>query len=313
METRSGALAMGPSPVQKNRLGRGLASLIGDSVQVSAPGAPRVLPANGETRMVPIDRVRASAFNPRKNFELTERAKAELEELSASIREKGLVQPILVRPLEGNYYEIVAGERRWRAAQKASLHVVPVIVRSLTNQEALELAIIENVQRSDLNAIEEASGYRQLVDQYSYTQDELGQIIGKSRSHLANTMRLLKLPDMVQALVRDGSLSAGHARALVGHDDAEALAKEIVAKGLNVREVEALVMGRKSGGNPAVPKTPVQKDPDTRAAEREMSDALGLSVVINPASGEAGEIVVRYKTMEQFETIHKALLVRKRG
>jgi len=272
-----------------------------------------VLPANGETRMVPIDRVRASAFNPRKNFELTERAKAELEELSASIREKGLVQPILVRPLEGNYYEIVAGERRWRAAQKASLHVVPVIVRSLTNQEALELAIIENVQRSDLNAIEEASGYRQLVDQYSYTQDELGQIIGKSRSHLANTMRLLKLPDMVQALVRDGSLSAGHARALVGHDDAEALAKEIVAKGLNVREVEALVMGRKSGGNPAVPKTPVQKDPDTRAAEREMSDALGLSVVINPASGEAGEIVVRYKTMEQFETIHKALLVRKRG
>ncbi len=313
METRSGAVAMGPSPVQKNRLGRGLASLIGDNVQVAVPGAPRVLPAHGDTRMVPIDRVRPSTFNPRKNFELTERAKADLEELAASIREKGLVQPILVRPLDGNYYEIVAGERRWRASQKASLHVVPVIVRSLTNQEALELAIIENVQRSDLNAIEEASGYRQLVDQYSYTQDELGQIIGKSRSHLANTMRLLKLPDMVQALVRDGSLSAGHARALVGHDDAEVLAKEIVAKGLNVREVEALVMGRKSGGSPSVPKTPAQKDPDTRAAEREMSDALGLSVVINPSSGEAGEIVVRYKTMEQFETIHKALLERKRG
>jgi ParB family transcriptional regulator, chromosome partitioning protein len=313
MESRSGALAMGPSPVQKNRLGRGLASLIGDSVQVAAPGAPRVLPANGETRMVPIDRVRPSAFNPRKNFEQTERAKAELDELAASIREKGLVQPIVVRPLEGNYYEIVAGERRWRASQKASLHVVPVIVRSLTDQEALELAIIENVQRSDLNAIEEAAGYRQLIDNFSYTQDELGQIIGKSRSHLANTMRLLKLPDTVQALVRDGSLSAGHARALVGHDDAEALAKEIVAKGLNVREVEALVMGRKSGGSPAAPKMPAQKDPDTRAAERAMSDALGLSVLINPGSGEAGEVVVRYKTMEQFETIHKALLVPKRG
>jgi ParB family transcriptional regulator, chromosome partitioning protein len=313
MESRSGALAMGPSPVQKNRLGRGLASLIGDNVQVTVPGAPRVLPANGETRMVPIDRVRPSSFNPRKNFEQTERAKVELDELAASIREKGLVQPLVVRPLEGNYYEIVAGERRWRASQKASLHLVPVIVRSLTDQEALELAIIENVQRSDLNAIEEAAGYRQLIDNFNYTQDALGQIIGKSRSHLANTMRLLKLPDTVQGLVRDGSLSAGHARALVGHEEAETLAKEIVAKGLNVREVEALVMGRKSGASPAAPKTPAQKDPDTRAAEREMSDALGLSVVINPSSGEAGEIVVRYKTMEQFETIHKALLARRRG
>ena len=265
--------------------------------------------------MVPIDRVKPSTFNPRKNFEMTERAKAELEELAASIREKGLVQPIVVRPTDatGNYYEIVAGERRWRAAQKASLHLVPVIVRSLTDQEALELAIIENVQRSDLNAIEEAAGYRQLVENFNYTQDELGQIIGKSRSHLANTMRLLKLPESVQALVRDGSLSAGHARALVGHDDAEALAKEIVAKGLNVREVEALVMGRKTGAGPSAPKQPAQKDPDTRAAEREMSDALGLSVVINPGNGEAGEIVVRYKTMEQFETIHKALLARRRG
>jgi ParB family transcriptional regulator, chromosome partitioning protein len=314
MESRSGAMALGPSPVQKNRLGRGLASLIGENVQVAGSG-PRVLPANGESRMVPIDRVRPSALNPRKNFEQTERAKAELEELASSIREKGLVQPLVVRPCDatGTYYEIVAGERRWRAAQKASLHLVPVIVRSLTDQEALELAIIENVQRSDLNAIEEASGYRQLVDQFSYTQDELGQIIGKSRSHLANTMRLLKLPEAVQALVRDGSLSAGHARALVGHDDAEALAKEIVAKGLNVREVEALVMGRKAAGAASTPKQPHQKDPDTRAAEREMSDALGLAVVINPGSGEAGEIVVRYKTMEQFETIHKALLVRKRG
>ena len=259
MESRSGAVALGPSPVQKNRLGRGLASLIGENVPVNG----RVLPANGESRMVPIDRVRPSALNPRKNFEQTERAKAELEELAASIREKGLVQPIVVRPADASstYYEIVAGERRWRAAQKASLHLVPVIVRSLSDQEALELAIIENVQRSDLNAIEEAGGYRELVERFGYTQEELGQIIGKSRSHLANTMRLLKLPESVQLLVRDGSLSAGHARALIGRDDAEAVAVEIVKKGLNVRDVEALVMGRKpaalrSRQNPRHRKTP---------------------------------------------------------
>ena len=164
MESRSGTAATGPSPVQKNRLGRGLASLIGDNVPVNG----RVLPANGESRMVPIDRVRPSPLNPRKNFEQTPQAKLELEELAASIREKGLVQPLVVRPADatGTYYEIVAGERRWRAAQKASLHLVPVIVRSLSDQEALELAIIENVQRSDLNAIEEAGGYRELIERF---------------------------------------------------------------------------------------------------------------------------------------------------
>ncbi len=295
---------MGPSPVQKNRLGRGLASLIGDNVPVNG----RVLPANGESRMVPIDRVRPSPLNPRKNFN-----EAELDELAASIREKGLVQPLVVRPADamGTSYEIVAGERRWRAAQKASLHLVPVIVRSLSDQEALELAIIENVQRSDLNAIEEAGGYRELVERFGYTQEELGQIIGKSRSHLANTMRLLKLPESVQALVRDGSLSAGHARALIGREDAEEVAKEIVKRGLNVRDVEALVMGRKPAA-PSGPSKPAhQKDPDTRAAEREMSDALGLSVAINPGKGEAGEIIVHYKTLEQFETIRQALLAQK--
>ena len=239
MQTRSGALATGPSPVQKSRLGRGLASLIGgDGVAINA----RVLPATGESRLVPIDRVRPSALNPRKNF-----GEAELEELASSIREKGLIQPLVVRPVDasGTSYEIVAGERRWRAAQKASMHLVPVIVRSLSDQEALELAIIENVQRSDLNAIEEAGGYRDLVERFGYTQEELAGIIGKSRSHLANTMRLLKLPESVQVLVRDGSLSAGHARALIGREDAEVVAQDIVKMGLNVRDVEALVMGRK--------------------------------------------------------------------
>jgi ParB family transcriptional regulator, chromosome partitioning protein len=308
MQTRSGALATGPSPVQRSRLGRGLASLIGENLPVGG----RALPAAGESRMVPIDRVRPSALNPRKNFN-----EAELDELATSIREKGLVQPLVVRPADatGTNYEIVAGERRWRASQKASLHLVPVIVRSLSDQEALELAIIENVQRTDLNAIEEAGGYRELVERFGYTQEELAGIIGKSRSHLANTMRLLKLPESVQVLVRDGSLSAGHARALIGHENAETVAQDIVKKGLNVRDVEALVMGRKPAGAKAggAKAAAPQKDADTRAAERDMTDALGLTVVINPGSGEAGEIIIRYKTMDQFEVVHRALLAQKRA
>jgi ParB family chromosome partitioning protein len=209
------------------------------------------------------------------------------------------------------HYEIVAGERRWRAAQRASMHVVPVIVRALSDQEALELAIIENVQRSDLNAIEEATGYKELIERFGYTQEELAQIIGKSRSHLANTIRLLKLPDGVQAFVRDGTLSAGHARALIGREDAEAIARDIVKKGLNVRDVEALVMGKaggSAGSSGATRPSPPAKDADTRAVEREMSDAVGLSVVINPVSAEAGEVIIRYKTLEQFEAVRQALL-----
>jgi ParB family transcriptional regulator, chromosome partitioning protein len=302
-----------PLPAQRSRLGRGLASLIGDTAAVpgAAPGAgQKPLPSHGEQRMIPVDRISPSPFNPRKTF-----PEAELEELASSIREKGLVQPIVLRPVgaSGQNYEIVAGERRWRAAQRASLHVVPAIVRSLTDQEALELAIIENVQRSDLNAIEEAAGYRELVERFGYTQEELSQIIGKSRSHLANTMRLLKLPDGVQTLVRDGQLTAGHARALVGREDAETVAKEIVNKGLNVRDVEALVSGKKGGGgnlaNLQRGGTPsLQKDADTRAAEREMADALGLAVEIAPGKGEAGEIIIRYRSLEQLEVVRKKLL-----
>jgi ParB family chromosome partitioning protein len=310
MESRTGSAASGPSPVKNHRLGRGLASLIGDNVPVNG----RVLPANGESRMVPIDRVRPSPLNPRKNF-----GDVELDELAASIREKGLVQPLVVRPADatGTIYDIVAGERRWRAAQRASLHLIPVIVRSLSDQEALELAIIENVQRADLNAIEEATGYKELIERFGYKQEELAQIIGKSRSHLANTMRLLKLPEGVQAYVRDGSLSAGHARALIGRDDADAIAKDIVKKGLNVRDVEALMTARKSGldgdgaggGSSIRPAVP-HKDADTRAAEREMAEALGLAVVINPGHGEAGEVIIRYKTLEQFEVIRTAVVGR---
>ena len=258
--------------------------------------------------MVPIDRIHPSPFNPRKSF-----PEGELEELANSIREKGLVQPIVVRP-QGQLFEIVAGERRWRAAQKASLHIVPVIVRALTDQETLELAIIENVQRTDLNAIEEAGGYRELVERFGYTQEELSQIIGKSRSHLANTMRLLKLPDTVQVMVRDGQLTAGHARALIGREDAEEVAQEIVRKGMNVRGVEALIQGKKAGGGGNLANlqrggTPgLQKDADTRAAEREIADALGLAVEIAPGKGEAGEVIIRYRSLEQLEAVRKKLL-----
>ena len=297
-----------PMPANRNRLGRGLASLIGENPQSNGANTVKPLPSHGEQRLIPLDRISPSPFNPRKNFDTVE-----LDELAASIREKGLVQPILVRPIGvgGHHYEIVAGERRWRAAQRASMHLVPVIVRSLTDQESLELAIIENVQRTDLNIIEEAGGYRELIDRFSYTQEELGQIIGKSRSHLANTMRLLKLPEAVQDMVRGGTLSAGHARALVGREDAEQVAKDIVAKGLNVREVEALVSDRKAGGQSAAPRaaTPgLQKDADTRAAERDIADALGLAVEIAPGKGEAGEIIIRYRSLDQFETVRKKLM-----
>lgn len=298
-----------PIPAQKNRLGRGLASLIGENVPVTGTNKP--LPGHGEQRMVPVDRVIPSPFNPRKSF-----PEAELEELANSIREKGLVQPIIVRPIgvNGQQYEIVAGERRWRAAQRASQHLIPAIVRALTDQEALELAIIENVQRSDLNAIEEAGGYRDLIERFGYKQEELAQIIGKSRSHLANTMRLLKLPEPVQAMVKSGELSAGHARALIDRDNAEELAKEVVSKGMNVREVEALFAKKKpsEGGSPSGGPRPasmvtLKKDADTRAAEREMTEATGLAVEINPGSGEAGEIIIRYRSLEQFEAIRKKL------
>lgn len=293
-----------PTPAQKNRLGRGLASLIGDN----APVNTRILPGHGEQRMVPIDRVKPSAFNPRKSFD-----EVELEELAASIRERGLVQPLVVRPLGagGTEYEIVAGERRWRAAQKASMHLIPVIVRALSDQEALEIAIIENVQRSDLNAIEEATGYRDLISRFGYKQEELAEIIGKSRSHLANMLRLLKLPDSVQKMVRAGELSPGHARALVGREDAEAVAKDIVRQGLNVRDVEALVQGKQAGGAQGGARQAVAtivKDADTRAVEREMGDALGLAVVIVPGGNNAGEIIIRYKSLDQFEAVRAKLV-----
>jgi ParB family chromosome partitioning protein len=286
------------APMSKGRLGRGLASLIGEP----APGRP-TLPPEGEQRLVFTSDLRPSPFNPRKDFR-----EEELADLADSIRNKGLVQPIIVRPSEGGY-EIVAGERRWRAAQKAGLHTVPVIARELTDKEVLELAIIENVQRADLNAIEEATGYRDLIERFDYKQEQLSDIIGKSRSHVANTLRLLKLPESVRAMVQQGTLTAGHARALVGRDDAETLAQRIVTEGLNVRAVESLVQRedsaeeRETGSSRRVR----DKDADTRAFEREMRDLLDLSVEIKRGSGESGNLIIKYANFEQLEHIRKCI------
>ena len=282
----------------KGRLGRGLASLIGEP----AIAEPR-LPPDGEHRVVAVDQVHASKLNPRKDF-----PDDELSELAESIRQKGLVQPIIVRVdrLLGGY-EIVAGERRWRAAQRAGLHQVPVIVRQLDDREMLELAIIENVQRADLNAIEEAAGYNELIERYAYTQEQLAEVIGKSRSHLANTLRLLKLSAVVQAFVQQGKLTAGHARALVGRADAEALAERIMAEDLNVREVEALVQSLDQGLGKAPGRRGREKDPDTKAFEKELADVLGLKVEIKRGSGESGILTIKYGNFDQLDYIRQRL------
>ena len=283
------------APMQKSRLGRGLASLIGEPSHTE----PR-LPPEGEQRVVAVDMVRGGKFNPRKDFR-----DEELAELTESIRQKGLVQPIIVRPDPDNGgYEIVAGERRWRAAQKAGLHTVPVIVRDLNDQEVLELAIIENVQRADLNSIEEAGGYNDLMEQFGYTQERMAEEIGKSRSHVANTLRLLKLPEGVKTLVQTGRLTAGHARALVGREDAEVLAIRIVEEGLNVRDVEALVQ---SLDNPTERRRVREKDADTRAFEKDLADTIGLKVEIKRGSGESGTLLIKYGNFDQLEYIKQRI------
>jgi ParB family chromosome partitioning protein len=283
----------------RSRLGRGLAALIGDvGEEVAAVERSR-----GQRR-VPIEFLRPNPRNPRKSFD-----EQELEDLAGSIREKGIIQPILVRTLPGmaDVYEIIAGERRWRAGQRAGLHEVPVLLVEAGDREALELAIIENVQRSDLNALEEALGYEQLVAEFGYAQADLARIIGKSRSHVANTLRLLRLPDGVKSMVAQGQLSAGHARALLSVPDPEATAKRVVERGLNVRDVERLAQDevavaaqRAKTPSTATPKP--DKDADTRALEKALEDALGMVVAIQHGS-RGGELRIRYKTLEQLDSV----------
>ena len=260
------------------RLGRGLAALIGDMASIE--GA-RVTESGG-IKKLPVEFIIGNRANPRRTFN-----EDQLEELTNSIREKGVMQPLLVRPSEDpNIFEIIAGERRWRAAQKAGLHEVPVIVREVDDKEALELAIIENVQRADLNPLEEAMGYGQLIEQFDYTQQDLAQVIGKSRSHVANTLRLLRLPDDVRDMVASGSLTAGHARTLITAEDPAGLARQIVAGGLSVRDAEALSQQRDLGSKKKTGVGPSERDPNTVALERQLSDALGLSVSV--AHGDRG-------------------------
>ncbi|AKR57564.1 chromosome partitioning protein ParB [Youhaiella tibetensis] len=278
-----------------SRLGRGLAALIGDMATME--GA-RVAESSSGSKRLPVEFLVANRANPRRDFDPDQ-----LEDLTNSIREKGVMQPLLVRPTnDPNIFEIIAGERRWRASQKAGLHDVPVIIRDVDDKEALELAIIENVQRADLSPLEEAMGYGQLMDQFGYTQQDLAQVIGKSRSHVANTLRLLRLPDDVRDMLARGELTAGHARTLITAEDPAALARQIVGGGLSVREAEALsqreaVQPRKRPASP-----PVEKDADTRAIEKQLSDFLGLAVTINH-SPTGGKLEIRYRTVEQLDAI----------
>jgi ParB family chromosome partitioning protein len=286
---------------ERSRLGRGLAALIGDVGDETA-----VLDrARGAQRRVPIEFLRPNPRNPRRRFN-----EEELAELAASVREKGILQPILVRGVAGkaDLFEIVAGERRWRAAQKAGLREIPVLLMDIGDREALEIAIVENVQRADLNPLEESAGYESLMDEFKYTQADLARVVGKSRSHVANTLRLQKLPPSVKRYLADGKLTAGHARALLGHEDPEGLAKMIVEQGLNVREAEARAQERPvaRGGKQTKRRAKAAKSPDIRALERRLSDALGLAVEI-VQRGTGGEVRVRYKTFEQFEALSRKL------
>ncbi|MBB5664179.1 ParB family chromosome partitioning protein [Rhizobium leguminosarum] len=286
--------------VSKRRLGRGLAALIGEMDQPVPVEAERTISAD---RMIPIEFVSRNPRNPRRFFDDTE-----LHDLASSIRQHGIVQPIVVRTMDRDRYEIIAGERRWRAAQLAGLIEIPVIVRDVDDKTALEIAIVENVQRADLNPLEEALGYEQLIAEYGYTQNDLGEIIGKSRSHVANSLRLLKLPDPVRDLLASGSLSAGHARALVSTPDPAGLARTIVAKGMSVRDAEKLAQNNiKAQSEPQLAASRRdQKDSDTLALERTLSDALGLDVAINHKTS-GGQIKISYKSLEQLEEICRLL------
>ena len=281
----------------RSRLGRGLASLIGDVGADTTPTTER-----GRQRGVPIEFLKPNPRNPRRNFSDTE-----LDELAASIRERGIVQPIVVRPARGyaDTFEIIAGERRWRAAQRAGLHQVPIVALDVNDDEALQLAIIENVQRADLNPLEEAAGYQALINEFRHSQEDIARIVGKSRSHVANTLRLLRLPEPVKAYINAGKISAGAARMLIGQDDPEEMAREIVDRGLNVRQVEALAKERTKGAGRASKKR-ASKQADTVALEKRLSDALGLDVTIEHR-GKAGVVSVRYRNLDQLDEVVRRL------
>jgi ParB family chromosome partitioning protein len=305
---------MAENTSKKKGLGRGLSHLFGEAeaaYRVSEPEAPAApqAPAAGNPTL-PVAFLRPGKFQPRRHFD-----EAALEELAASIRHHGLLQPILVRPIDGetDAYEIIAGERRWRAAQRASLHDVPVIVQTLSDSQALEIALVENLQRQDLSALEEAEGYKRLMDEFGHSHGELGELVGKSRSHVANMLRLLALPDSVKAMVQSGELSAGHARALLTAPDPDALARTVTGRNLSVRETERMANAakdvRKISLKPA-PAAPASKTgakhADLLALERDLTERLGLRVTID-GQGASGTLAIAYKSIDQLDGILEKL------
>lgn len=290
------------SGTKRNNLGRGLSALLGDDEPANEAEAIVSAPVESGVTELPVEFMQPSPYQPRREFD-----EEAIDDLVSSIKDKGILQPILVRPdpnAEGRY-EIIAGERRWRAAQMAQFHQVPVIVKEFSNQEALEVALVENLQRQDLSPLEEADGYARLMNEFEHTQEILAQSVGKSRSHVANMMRLLNLPEEVKVLLDHGALSAGHGRALLSADDPTALAKTVLKKGLNVRQTEKLVKkgDRKNAPRGATASPQVDdKDADTLALERDLSNMLGLKVVIN-FQGSGGDVTIAYDNLEQLDDI----------
>ncbi len=286
-------------------LGRGLSALMADVTPDPVVASQSTEPRKAD-QMMPIEKLHPNPEQPRRRF-----TPEQLDDLSASIKEKGVIQPLIVRPDPSGdgSFEIVAGERRWRASQMAQLHEVPVIVRNYSDTETLEVAIIENIQRADLNAIEEAAGYRDLMSRFGHTQEKVSEALGKSRSHIANLLRLLSLPDDVQEFVRDGKLTAGHARTLVTAENPVELAKQIIAKGLSVREAERLA--KKPADAPkAAPKVKAEKDADTKALEGDLSATLGMKVSIDhKTGGEGGSITISYKNLDELDDLCGILAV----
>ena len=277
-------------------LGRGLTSFIDD-----ADGRIAAKPRRADLK-VPIEKLRANPNQPRRRF-----AQEQMDELANSIKEKGIIQPLIVRSIAGGQYEIAAGERRWRAAQLAQLHEIPVIVRELNDTEVLEVSIIENIQRTDLNAVEEAAGFQQLMDRFGHTQEKLAEALGKSRSHIANLLRLLSLPMDVQTLVIEDKLSTGHARALITSENPSKLAKQVVRGGLSVRATEALVKKQRGGSDKSTPRSRnlnAGKDADTRALEKDLSAIMAMKVSINHKAGsETGQVILTYENLDQLDDL----------
>lgn len=292
---------------KRRGLGRGLSALMAD-VETNPTGQGTEASGRGAERRIPIDKIVPNPDQPRRQF-----VQADMDDLAESIRTKGVIQPLIVRPRQDtdDEFEIVAGERRWRAAQMAQLHELPVLVREFTDTEVLEVAIIENIQRADLNAVEEAMGYRQLMERFGHTQEKLAKALGKSRSHIANLMRLLTLPDEVCDMIKDGKLSAGHARALITSKDPISLAHRVVAEGLSVRETERLAKTGSPTTTPpktAKPAKTSAKDADTKALEDDLSAQLKMRVSVDHApGGEAGKLVIHYKSLEQLDDLCRLL------